>query len=199
MRMARPRLSETTRHRLLEEGVALFLIQGYHGTGIKQVLDQVKVPKGSFYNYFKSKEDFVTAAIQHYANCFGEKMTKALAGAPDPLTGLRGFFETLMTEFVAGGYVGGCLIANLGGELEGSDICRETLASAFRDWRNMTKDALRQGQQLGLVRNDIDAGELADLLTEAWEGAVIRMKLERSIRPLHRVVDRLLGDYFKPK
>jgi TetR/AcrR family transcriptional regulator, transcriptional repressor for nem operon len=195
--MTRP--SETTRHRLLEEGIALFLIQGYHGTGIKQVLDQVKVPKGSFYNYFKSKEDFVAAAILHYADCFGGKMKKTLAGAPDPLTGLRGFFETLMKEFVAGDYVGGCLIANLGGELEGSDVCRETLSLAFRDWRNMTKDALRQCQQLGLVRSDVDAGELADLLTESWEGAVIRMKLERSIEPLHRVVNRLLGDYFMPK
>ncbi len=197
--MARPRLSETTRHRLLEEGVASFLVQGYHGTGIKQVLDQVKVPKGSFYNYFKSKEDFAAAAIQYYADCFSTKMTKALAGAQDPLTGLRVFFETLMTDFEAAGYVGGCLIANLGGELEDNDVCRETLASAFRDWRNMTKNALRQGQELGLVRSDIEAGDLADLLTEAWEGAVIRMKLERSIAPLHRVVDRLLGDYFKPK
>ena len=146
-----------------------------------------------------SKEDFGAAAIQHYADCFGKKVMKALAGAPDPLTGLREFFETLMTEFVAGGYVGGCLIANLGGELEGSDVCRKTLASAFQDWRNVTKDALRQGQQLGLVRSDVDAGELADLLIEAWEGAVIRMKLERSIEPLRRVVDRLLGDYFMPK
>jgi TetR/AcrR family transcriptional repressor of nem operon len=131
MYMVRPRLSETTRQRLLEEGVSSFLIHGYHGTGIKHVLDQVKVPKGSFYNYFKSKEDFGAAAIQHYADCFGKKVMKALAGAPDPLTGLREFFETLMTGFVVGGYVGGCLSANLGGELEGSDVCRKTLASAL--------------------------------------------------------------------
>ncbi|MCO6413037.1 MAG: TetR family transcriptional regulator C-terminal domain-containing protein, partial [Thiogranum sp.] len=118
--------------------------------------------------------------------------------APDPLTGLRNFFETLMADFEAAGYVGGCLIANLGGELEGSDVCRETLAGAFRDWRDGVTGALRQGQQLGLVRKDIDAGELADLLTEAWEGAVIRMKLNRSLDPLRRVLDRLLDDYFRP-
>lgn len=196
--MAKPRQSETTRKRLLDEGVAAFLEQGYHGTGLKEVLDRVQVPKGSFYNYFESKEDFAAAAIRHYAECFGAKMKQALAEAPDPLTGLRNFFETLMADFEAAGYVGGCLIANLGGELEGSDVCRETLAGAFRDWRDGVTGALRQGQQLGLVRKDIDAGELADLLTEAWEGAVIRMKLNRSLDPLRRVLDRLLDDYFRP-
>lgn len=197
--MARPRLSEPTRERLLDEGVAAFLQQGYHGTGLKAVLDRVKVPKGSFYNYFESKEAFAAAAIRHYAECFADKMKQALAAAPDPVTGLRQFFESLMVDFEAAGYVGGCLIANLGGELEGSDICRETLAEAFRGWRDGVTEALRQGQQLGLMRADIDATELADLLTESWEGAVIRMKIERSLDPLHRVLERLLDDYFRPK
>ena len=197
--MARPRLSEKTRNSLLEEGVASFLVNGYHGTGIKQVLDQVKVPKGSFYNYFTSKEDFGVAVIQHYAACFGEKMAEAMAGAPDPVAGLRAFFESLMADFEASGYVGGCLIANLGGELEGSELCREALASAYREWRDSTERALRQGQELGLVRSDLAAGELADLLVEAWEGAVIRMKLERSLSPLRRVVAHLIDDYFRPQ
>jgi TetR/AcrR family transcriptional regulator, transcriptional repressor for nem operon len=79
-----------------------------------------------------------------------------------------------------------------------SDVCRDTLAEAFRTWRDDVAVALRQSQHLGLVRNDADAGDLADLLTESWEGAVIRMKIERSLAPLHRVVARLLDDYFKP-
>tara|TARA_R110002072_G_scaffold80149_2_gene184354 strand:+ start:10388 stop:10990 length:603 start_codon:yes stop_codon:yes gene_type:complete len=196
--MARPRLSEATRNLLLQEGVASFLVQGYHGTGIKQVLDQARVPKGSFYNYFKSKEDFGAAAIQHYASCFGEEMTRVMTGAPDPVTGLRSFFETLMGQFEASGYAGGCLIANLGGELEGSEVCREAIAEAFGDWHRATTDALREGQSLGLVRKDVEAAELAHLLIEAWEGAVIRMKVERSLTPLRRVVARLIDDYFSP-
>lgn len=197
--MARPRQSETTRQRLLDEGVAAFLEHGYHGTGLKEVLDKVSVPKGSFYNYFESKEEFAAATIRHYAECVAGKLRGAIDSAPDPVTGLRRFFESLMAEFEAAGYVGGCLIANLGGELEGSDICRETLARSFRGWRDGIRDALRHGQQLGLVRADIDALELADLLTEAWEGAVIRMKIERSLDPLHRVLDRLVDDYFRPR
>ncbi len=195
--MARPRQSEATRQRLLDEGVTAFLEHGYHGTGLKAVLDEVNVPKGSFYNYFESKEDFAAAAIRHYADCFADSMQQAMDSSPDPLSGLRSFFKTLMADFEAAGYVGGCLIANLGGELEGSDTCRRALATAFRGWRDSVTDALRQGQELGQVRTDIEAGDLADLLTEAWEGAVIRMKIDRSLAPLHRVLDRLLGDYFQ--
>lgn len=196
--MARPRQSEATRRRLLDEGVTAFLEHGYHGTGLKALLDEVNVPKGSFYNYFESKEEFAVAAIRHYAGCLSEKMDQALAGAPDPVTGLHRFFKSLMADFEASGYIGGCLIANLGGELEGSDACRKTLADAFHGWRDRVSQALRDGQQLGLVRSDIDSANLADLLTEAWEGAVIRMKIEQSLAPLERVLERLLDDYFRP-
>lgn len=187
-----------TRERLLDEGVAAFLEHGYHGTGIKAVLDRVEVPKGSFYNYFKSKEAFGAAVIAHYADCLGRKMAAALAKSPDPLSGLRTFFHRLMTDFEEADFVGGCLVANLGGELEGSELCREALATAFHGWRDGVCAALVEAQGAGLVRNDIDALELSDMLIEAWEGAVIRMKIERSLEPLEKCIRRLLDDYFQP-
>lgn len=192
------RASQRTRERLLEEGVAAFLERGYHGTGIKQILDRVNVPKGSFYNYFDSKEEFGAAAIRHYAACLAEKMKEALASAPDPLSGLRIFFQRLMAEYEKSAFVGGCLVANLGGELEGSEICRQALATAFRDWRDGVLAALVEAQERGLVRDDIDAVELADMLIESWEGAVIRMKIERSLEPLQKCIRRLLDGYFRP-
>lgn len=196
--MARPRLSETTRQRLLDEGVASFLTGGFHGTGIKEVLDRVKVPKGSFYNYFDSKEAFGAAAIAHYAQCLADKLDAALSAAPDPLTGLHRFFAQLTDEFERANFVGGCLVANLGGELEGSDVCRQALADAMQAWRDGLYGALQAAQRQGLLRADLDADEMADLLVETWEGAVIRMKIERSTAPLQRCLDRLLGDYFQP-
>ncbi|OUS39938.1 TetR family transcriptional regulator, partial [Oleispira antarctica] len=54
--MNRPRRSEQTREALIEAGIEQLSRHGYHGTGIKQILDEVSVPKGSFYNFFASKE-----------------------------------------------------------------------------------------------------------------------------------------------
>lgn len=196
--MPRKSKREQTRQRLLEDGVAAFLEHGYHGTGIKEVLDRVKVPKGSFYNYFENKEEFGAAAIRHYANCLAGKMESSLSGASDPVSGLRNFFERLMAEFEDSNFVGGCLIANLGGELEGSDVCRRALSESLDQWREGIYGALKQGQELSLIRTDMEAGAMADLLAESWEGAVIRMKIDRSLQPLHRCLDLLLDDYFRP-
>ncbi|WP_412538276.1 TetR family transcriptional regulator C-terminal domain-containing protein [Longispora sp. K20-0274] len=196
--MARPRLSDGTRTRLLEASMSAFLENGYHGTGIKQVLDAVNVPKGSFYNYFASKEELGVAVIRYYAQCSADKLAGALADTPDPLTGVRTFFERQMAEFEEVGFVGGCLLANLAGELDGSEACRRALATAFREWRDGVRDALGAAQAEGTVRTDVDATELADMLIEAWEGAVIRMKIDQTVVPLERCLRRQFDGYLRP-
>lgn len=196
--MARPRRSRPTRERLLEEGVTSLLREGYHGTGLKAVLERAGVPKGSFYNLFESKEAFAIAAIERYAECLGQRLEAALREAPDADAGLRAFFRAQMDEFVAADFVGGCLVANLGAELEGHDACREALATSMRGYRDGLRGALRHGQAQGHYRSDLPAEAMADLLVVAWEGAVIRMKIERSLQPLEDCLEHLLDGYFRP-
>ncbi|MFD3507083.1 TetR family transcriptional regulator C-terminal domain-containing protein [Nocardia sp. NPDC058666] len=196
--MARPRRSDDTRALLIEEGAADLLSHGYHGTGIKQVLDKVGVPKGSFYNYFDSKETFAQSVIEHHALCIQRNLADAFGSTDDPLVGVRTFFERQTAEFVRTDFTGGCLLANLAAELEGSDVLREELSTAWTGWRDGVAGALRAAQTAGSVRDDIDAVDLADLLLESWEGAVIRMKLQRTVEPLHKCLKRLLDDYFRP-
>ncbi|MFF0544537.1 TetR family transcriptional regulator C-terminal domain-containing protein [Nocardia thailandica] len=196
--MARPRRSEDTRQALIEEGAAELLAQGYHGTGIKQVLDRVGVPKGSFYNYFDSKESFAEAVVGYHEQCVRRGMAEAFGPAPDAMAGLRAFFDRQAAEFAANGFAGGCLLANLGAEVEDSEPLRRALSAAWAAWRAGMAAQLAAAQREGSVRGDIDAGDLADLLLESWEGAVIRMKIDHSLEPLAKCLRRLLDDYFRP-
>ncbi|MBB01418.1 MAG: TetR family transcriptional regulator [Planctomyces sp.] len=196
--MARPRRSQASRERLLEVGISSLLRDGYHGTGLKAVLDRSAVPKGSFYNFFTSKEDFAVAAIERYAECLGAQLEASLAGAVDALAGLEAFFRSQMEEFRAADFIGGCLVANLGGELEGHDAFREVLRSSMRGYRDGLLAALRDGQAAGLFRADLSAEVMADLLVSTWEGAVIRMKIERSLEPLEQCLEQMLHGYFQP-
>lgn len=196
--MIRTSHKERTRERLLDEGVAAFREFGFHGTGLQHVLDRAGIPKGSFYNYFGSKEEFGAATILHFAEGVGDLLARELASASDPLSGLRGFFGAMMEQFEESGYVGGCLLGNLGGELEGSAACREALAGSIRALCGGIRDALSEAQEQGLVRRDIEAEEMANLLVETWEGGVIRMKIERTLEPVRRCQRRLLDDYFQP-
>jgi TetR/AcrR family transcriptional repressor of nem operon len=53
-------MKEDTKQRLLMTGAEIMHLKGFNHTGIQEILDKAGVPKGSFYNYFKSKEDFVS-------------------------------------------------------------------------------------------------------------------------------------------
>ena len=57
---------QVNREILLDQGVALLMQQGYHGTGLNEILSAVQIPKGSFYSYFGSKENFTAEIIEHY-------------------------------------------------------------------------------------------------------------------------------------
>ena len=194
--MSRPRRSEPTRQRLLEAGAAMLLEQGYHGTGIQPVLDEVGVPKGSFYNYFESKEHFAAEIIRHMA----ARVCTSLEGLTreskkDALGALRRDLKRRIAGF-EGHFSGGCLFGNLGAEVEDSEACRAALAEAFRAMSACYAAVLAAGQEQGTIRSDVKAGELADHLIDAWEGALLRMKVERSTRPLKQVVRRLLESDF---
>jgi TetR/AcrR family transcriptional repressor of nem operon len=53
---------DLTREKILKAAGALFHEFGYNGTSVQDIVRKAEVPKGSFYNYFKSKEELAIAA-----------------------------------------------------------------------------------------------------------------------------------------
>ena len=176
----------------------MLMDQGYHGTGIKEILDTVQVPKGSFYNYFGSKEAFAAEAITHYIEPFIDRLTTHLQDPQiDGLTALKNYYEELISEIEQAGYKGGCLLGNLMGEIgDTSEICRHALMIAVERYNELQKTALERAQEQGSVRKDRSAKNMADLLANSWQGALLRMKIEKSAQPLRECCQTLLDDYF---
>ena len=197
--MGRTRLSHETRTKLLDEGVAMLNQQGYHGTGIKEVLDRVHVPKGSFYNYFESKEHFGAEVIRHYTDRFVDQLTRDLADAKtraDAFGALKRCFKQMICCFENDAC--GCLVGNLGAELgASSDLCRRALAESLDRIQERLAAAIVRAQEQGAVRTDLSAEELAEILWNGWEGALIRMKIENSLAPLQRFQELVLDKILK--
>ncbi len=189
------------REKLLDQGVQMLMAQGYHGTGLKEILDTVRIPKGSFYNYFASKEEFAAEAVTHYIEPFIQRLrTHLLNRQDDGLAALRNYYAELIVEVEQTGFKGGCLLGNLMGEIgDTSEVCRQALIAAVARYSRLQENALLQAQQQGTVRTDRSAKSMADLLLNGWQGALLRMKIERSSRPLQECIQLLLDDYFKPK
>ncbi|MDD4915789.1 MAG: TetR family transcriptional regulator C-terminal domain-containing protein [Methylococcales bacterium] len=184
--------------KLLDQGVTLLLEKGYHATGLKEILDTVRIPKGSFYTYFSSKEQFAAEAISHYIEPFIERLTAHLQNpALDGLAALRLYYEELIAEVAQSGFKGGCLLGNMMGEIgDTSPLCRDALLSAVERYCALQEAALLNGQQMGKVRLDRSAKNMADLLFNGWQGALLRMKVLQSLEPLIACRQDLLDDYF---
>jgi TetR/AcrR family transcriptional regulator, transcriptional repressor for nem operon len=189
---------QVNKENLLAQGVQLLMQQGYHGTGLKEILDAVQIPKGSFYNYFSSKESFAAEVIQHYIAPFIEQLDKHLKNPDtDALTAINNYFNGLIIELENAAFKGGCLLGNLMGEIgDTSDLCQQSLQLAVHRYSDLLATGLKKAQMEGTVRIDKSADDMADLLVNTWQGALLRMKIEQSSEPLKQCCYDLLDDYF---
>jgi TetR/AcrR family transcriptional repressor of nem operon len=197
--MEKIKQKDINREKLLSHGVTLLMQQGYHGTGLQEILDAVKIPKGSFYNYFGSKEDFAAEIIEHYISPYISQLEAYLAKSKgNSLVALNRYLNEGITELEKTEFKGGCLLGNLTGEIgDTSDICRDALQRALSRYRDVWEMGFSLAQKEGEIRTDKTAREMADLWVNAWQGALLRMKIEQSTAPLIQCQQSLLGDFFK--
>lgn len=176
------------RKRLLSAGLDLVHAQGFAASGVKDITDAAGVPKGSFYAYFSSKEALAAAILEHYWAGIEARLLPILETDRPVLERVVGFFHGLADEHEAGDFLLGCLIGNLALELSSSsEVTRAELVWILDRWGAALAACVRSGQRgSGEVRGDVDAGELAAQLIEAWEGAALRGKVTRSRMPYDR-------------
>ena len=183
----------TTRDRLLDAGMALLLQRGYNAVGLQAVLQATGTPKGSFYHYFRNKEDFALQAIDRYMAQVHEGLDDALCDRRHPpLARVRRFFEISREKYREEGHLG-CMLGGLGQELSGvSEVFAGKIDRCFRDIAERLSTCLTEAQQRGELAADEDPQEMAELLLNCWEGAALRSRLRRDPRPL----DDMLEFYF---
>ena len=188
-----------SRKKLLELGVSLLMEQGYHGTGLQELVQKAGVPKGSFYNHFPSKEAFGADVVEYYIEPFILQLDRHLqrqeASAEEAL---KSYFGELIEQTERRQFKGGCLLGNLIGEIgDTSDLCQASLRKAVHRYRDKLREGIARAQKEGSFRRDMGAEEMADFLVNVWQGALLRTKIEQSTRPLTQFCDFLLNGYFK--
>lgn len=198
--MSRPRRSTQTRENLLEQGIALISEHGYHGTGLKQILDAVKVPKGSFYNYFESKEHFAAEIIATYTENLFRQFDRYLEESNDPpLQKIEHVYEFMVQDFERQNCRRGCLVGDMAAEVAGSsEMCRAAMQSTLSRWKSRVEVLLEEAVSRGEVRRDMPVDAMADLFWNAWEGGILRMKIDGHADSLRQSLSLLLNRLFTP-
>ena len=169
-----------TRTALIGEGLKALIANGYDGVGIAAILAAAGVPRGSFYYFFKSKDEFAIAVLEAYHRHYQDLHAPLLGDDTiSPSQRLRDYFDDLERIHLAETPIGGCLYGVFAQTVSArSPEFRDKLATIFMIWTAQLEVLLKAAQAAGEVSPDLDPREVAAFLVEAYEGALIRMKVE---------------------
>lgn len=184
------------RDEIIRKGAELIHARGYKATGIQQILDAVGIPKGSFYFYFKSKDDFGSAVIDYFALTIGEVFTGHLRDDRKmPLERLNKLVDYYESAFRKSGATLGCPIGNLSLELaDAHEALRKRLQAAVEGFIAQIESCLSEAKSCRQLPAGLDTADSARFIFHGLEGAILHMKVSRSIEPL-RAFRRYLNIY----
>lgn len=178
----------TTKERILDAAEEIMLQKSFHSVGLNEILSAVKVPKGSFYHYFSSKEQFGVELLRHYvseASAHKRRLLLSPDAEPNPLDRLTAYFDFGIAMLFENECRCSCLLMKLASEVTSfSEPMRQVLADGVREWRQFFEQVVREGQAKGVMRSAVDPAVASALIMDLWMGAMQRAQLERNIAPL---------------
>lgn len=173
---------------LITAGLSVMLRQGYGGAAVRDIAREAAAPVGSFTNHFRSKEAFAGEVLDHYFEHVVVLVDQALK-APEltPRDRLARYLDLITERLAADAFERGCLIGDFSLEVvQASPDLRARLNSLYSRWLAPFEACIAEAQVAGEVASDFAAADLAEFLLASWQGAILRMKVERSSAPLER-------------
>ena len=172
----------STRNAILKAAMQEFIVRGFSACSVEDITKAARVPKGSFYNHFKSKQSLAAEIVTEYGKGVTDRSVLA-DPAIAPLTRLKRHFAALNEYFSC--CQDGCLVGKFMAEVSvDTPQIRESLRRVLKVWEEELASALADGQRQGSIRNDLPASDLAGFLIDSYEGAILRTRLEKKPRAL---------------
>ncbi|BCV55007.1 transcriptional regulator [Shewanella algae] len=178
--------TQSTRQHILDTGYQLVVTKGFSNVGLSQLLQHAKVPKGSFYHYFKSKEQFGEALIKDYFNDYQDKLQALLGHERTPaLQRLQSYWQLWQDcdADVCGAQK--CLVVKLSAEVADlSEPMRMALLQGAKRIIATIAECIEAGNRDGSVKVS-NSDQTAQLLYNLWLGASLMSKLTQDKNALN--------------
>src|SRR5215469_6057903 len=193
--MARHSLRES----ILDAGLKVMFRKGYIGAGVRDIVAEAPAPQGSFTNHFRSKEEFAREVLDRYFDELRRLVSETLGDqSRTPRARLKRYLDIITDRLANAEFGRGCLIGDFSLEAAPqSEMLRARLAEIFIEWRRPFAACIAEGQAAGEIATTFAPEELADFLLSCWEGAILRMKVERNAEPLERFKRIAFATVFK--
>lgn len=179
---------------ILAKGAEVMTRRGYHGAGVQEIVQAAGVPKGSFYHYFASKEEFALQALQQVYGPRLQRYAQALENpALSPRARIVGYYGELVEHFARQEKLEyHCFIGSLSFEMaELSPTLGAEIDAILQRSADILQACLEQAQRAGELAADEDFRSLASFITSAWQGALTRLKVANNTRALADFMQRL--------
>lgn len=174
-------MDNTTRQQIVATTSRLLEAQGYHGTGLNQIIRESGAPRGSLYYYFPhGKEELAATAIAEQGARMRDFTASVLGAIADPVAAVDGVLAGLIEHFSASHYCGGAPLAAVALETAAhSERLRTTCAVAYNELIAVFAAKLVEGGYM-----EARATRLATVIVAGIEGAVILSRTQQSLAPL---------------
>jgi TetR/AcrR family transcriptional repressor of nem operon len=187
------------RDRILKTGLRVMFRSGYQGSSVRDICAAAGAPQGSFTNHFRSKESFAIEVLDQYFDYLKGLVTESLGDdSVTPRQRLKRYLDVITEKLERDRWMIGCLIGDFSLQASShSKVLRRRLEAIFREWRTFFASCIAAAQSVGEIDSRFDATDLAEFLLASWEGAILRMKVERSPAALERFKAIVFETVFK--
>lgn len=167
-----------TKRKLLDSAMHLMVRQGYTATTVDQVCCDAGLTKGSFFHYFKSKEQIGEAAIDYFSCCRKEAFAKGEFNSfEDPLDRIFGMLDFMAESAKDPNTPTACLVGNLAQELSATNSeLRSCCEASFNRWTSAFGSLLEQAKEAHPPVSDFDPGSVATMILSLIQGSIIISK-----------------------
>jgi TetR/AcrR family transcriptional repressor of nem operon len=189
----------SNRDRIVEAGLKVMFRKGYVGAGVRDIVAEASAPQGSFTNHFRSKEEFAREVLDLYFDHTKRAIAESLENRSlAPRQRLRRYLDIITDRLASAEFRRGCLVGDLSLEAAPqSEMLRTRLVEFFAEWLSPFAACIAEGQEAGEIDVTFAPQDLADFLLSSWEGAILRMKVERNAEPLERFKRIVFATMFK--
>lgn len=169
------------RDHLLKTGQDQILSKGYDLSSIKDITTAAGLPKGSFYHYFNSKDEFALEAMDEFINSFSEVLPD------DQLTvsTLEKMIDSRIDSIIKINFARECYMSIMCHASKNED---EPFRTSVIDALGKSNEAMHKLivalQKKKLINADLKSSELLEFVDFAWRGARMKAKLLKSVAPL---------------
>lgn len=167
------------KNEIIKKSIHVMFEKGYNGTGVKDLTDAAGIPKGSLYNYFENKEDYLKEALYLYYNEMSKRQFDILSDESlEPLERLKNFYS-IMIEGFDDEYrcKFGCFVGNITQEMSGTSeeiqkVTNEIHTEIVQKITGCLTEAIKRGD----LPEHRDAADLGEFIVSSWQGALLRIK-----------------------